>query len=171
MIDYENIVSAIQRRYGVDRNTAWEGMNTAFLQLDRTRSEAEQAAYLINVGCLKIWQDKFDSVESRTITQTEWNFDTNLSKPDDDHCSIELFVAPPEPEQSDNDFIIDMVRHVPQRYRFGVAVVIAALLKENRKRKPLTVEMTRQYLKRAKVPNTTEQAQQVYTFLTTLRRH
>ena len=172
MIDYENIVSAIQRRYGVDRNTAWEGMNTAFLQLDRTRSEAEQAAYLINVGCLKIWQDKFDSVESRTITQTEWNFDTSTNKPDDDdHCSIELFIAPPEPEQSDNDFIIDIVRHVPQRYRFGVAVVIAALLKENRKRKPLTVEMTRQYLKRAKVPNTTEQAQQIYTFLTTLRRH
>ena len=67
MIDYENIVSAIQRRYGVDRNTAWEGLNTAFLQLDRTRSEAEQAAYLINVGCLKIWQDKFDSVESSYV--------------------------------------------------------------------------------------------------------
>jgi hypothetical protein len=172
MIDYENIVSAIQRRYGVDRNTAWEGLNTAFLQLDRTRSEAEQAAYLINVGCLKIWKDKFDSVESRSITETEFNFDNSLNPmDDDDHAMRELFIAPPEPEQCDNDFIIDIVRHVPQQYKFGVAIVVAALLKEDRKRKPLTVEMTRQYLKRAKVPNTTEQAQQVYTFLTTLRRH
>ena len=171
MIDYEKIASVIQRRYGVDRNTAWEGLNTAFLQLDRTKSEAEQAAYLINVGCLKIWTDKFDSVQSRSVTETEYNFDNSLNPmDDDDHAMRELFVAPLEPEQSDNDFIIDIVRHVPQQYKFGVAVVVMALLKENRKRKPLTIEMTRQYLKRAKVPNTTDQATHIYTFLTTLRR-
>lgn len=171
MINYESIASAIQRRYGVDRNTAWEGLNTAFLQLDRTRSEAEQAAYLMNVGCLKIWHDKYDNVTSRSITETEFNFDNQLSSiDDDDHAMRELFIAPPEPEQGDNDFIIDIVRHVPQQYKFGVAIVVAALLKADRQRKPLTIEMTRQYLKRAKVPNTTDQAKHVFTFLTTLRR-
>lgn len=171
MIDYEKIVSVIQRRYDVDRNTAWEGLNTAFLQLDRTRSEAEQAAYLMNVGCLKIWADKYDSVTSRSITETEFNFDNSLSSIDeDDHAMRELFIAPPEPEQGDNDFIIDIVRHVPQQYKFGVAIVVAALLKADRQRKPLTIEMTRQYLKRAKIPNTTDQAKHIYTFLTTLRR-
>lgn len=171
MIDYEKIVSVIQRRYGVDRNTAWEGLNTAFLQLDRTRSEAEQAAYLMNVGCRKIWDDKYDSVTSRSITETEFNFDNQLSSiDDDDHAMRELFIAPPEPEQDNNDFIIDIVRHVPQQYKFGVAIVVAALLKTDRQRKPLTIEMTRQYLKRAKVPNTTDQAKHVFTFLTTLRR-
>lgn len=171
MIDYENIASAIQRRYGVDRNTAWEGLNTAFLQLDRTRSEAEQAAYLMNVGCLKIWADKYDSVTSRSITETEFNFDNNLGSPDDDdHAIRELFIAPPEPEQSDTNFVLDVIKHVPQEYKIGVAVVVMALLKADRQRKPLTIEMTRQYLKRAKVPNTTDQAKHIYTFLTTLRR-
>ena len=132
MIDYEKIVSVLQRRYDVDRN---------------------------------------ESGVSRAITETEFNFDNSLgSLDDDDHAMRELFIAQPEPEQSNTSFVLDIIKHVPQQYKIGVAVVVMALLKADRQRKPLTIEMTRQYLKRAKVPNTTDQAKHVFTFLTTLRR-
>lgn len=161
MIDYDRIVSVIMRRTGKSRDEAWDGLMEAYLTVDRNRSEPEQASYLIINGSLKALMDNYDLVHKATVFECEMGLD-----PDQTYYDNVIVEAD---NLTDMDYIIELISDVPVDYKIPVAVVAKALL-SNGQRKPLTVEATRQLLKASKIPNTSETARQVYTFLTTLRR-
>lgn len=54
MLDFANIASIIAVRSHSTLDEAWGGLSTAYLSLDRTRSESEQAKYLQTVGVLAV---------------------------------------------------------------------------------------------------------------------
>lgn len=66
MVDYSSCVAKIQRRCQCSLNEAWEGLNEAFLTLDRTQPEAAQYWWLINVGSWNV----ADAVRQRYIGKT-----------------------------------------------------------------------------------------------------
>ena len=85
---------------------------------------------------------------------------------------LEITLPAPPDEETDTDYIVTLVRDVPEEFKWPVMIVCHDLLTSRiKKRQPLTVEMTRQLLKRRQIPNTSEVARQVYTFLTTRIRH
>lgn len=55
MLDYERIALVIQRRAGCSNNEAWDGLSRAFLSLDSSRTESEQASYLLTNGVNAVW--------------------------------------------------------------------------------------------------------------------
>lgn len=65
-MDYSSCVAKIQRRCNCSLNEAWEGLNEAFLTLDRTQPEAAQYWWLIRVGSWNV----ADSVRQRYIGKT-----------------------------------------------------------------------------------------------------
>lgn len=170
-INYAKIVSKIQKSRSVDRDTAWTALSTAFLQLDRSKSEAEQAAYLYQVGCAKVFTEQYTKAWSNEfpVSQLNDHSDCRLrSRDDDDKDTIEYFVAP-QPVQTDNDFIIDIIANIPQQYRVGLSIVLHNLLQATKRRGTITPELIRQILKRAKVPCASDQAINIYTFLMTIK--
>lgn len=67
-MDYVTIIKIISRKCGLPRDRvdeAWEAMNTAYLTLDKSRSEGEQAAYLIMSACniIKLQRPREDYVD------------------------------------------------------------------------------------------------------------
>lgn len=54
MLDFVSIANIIAVRSHSTLDEAWSGLSTAYLTLDRTRGESEQAAYLQNVGVLAV---------------------------------------------------------------------------------------------------------------------
>lgn len=54
-IDYEKIALVIKRRTHCTYNEAWDGLSRAFLSLDASRTEAEQASYLLTNGANAVW--------------------------------------------------------------------------------------------------------------------
>lgn len=54
-IDYEKIALVIKRRTHCTYNEAWDGLSRAFLSLDSSRTEAEQASYLLTNGANAVW--------------------------------------------------------------------------------------------------------------------
>lgn len=50
MIDYKLVAKCIAIKTHCSASEAWDALNTAFLRLDRTRSEREQCRFLIVVG-------------------------------------------------------------------------------------------------------------------------
>ena len=65
-MDYSSCVAKIQRRCNCSLNEAWEGLNEAFLTLDRTQPEAAQYWWLIRVGSWNV----ADAVRQRYIGKT-----------------------------------------------------------------------------------------------------
>lgn len=51
MINFKAVIRSIMARKRVDADTAWSAVSEAWLRLDQTRQESEQAAYLLKVGC------------------------------------------------------------------------------------------------------------------------
>ena len=170
MLNIQSIHDRIVRRMQCDSNTAWTAISKAYLTLNHDSTEREQAWYLYNIGCKRVldaWLS--DDIVDYGIRLTAKRL-AAIRREDPDITEDDLFVAPPQTIE-DIDYIIDVIGQVPDLYRIPVTVVITELFKnDERKRKPLTVEMTRQYLKRAHVPNTSEMARQVYTYLTTLNK-
>lgn len=172
MLDFTSIHAKIIRRLHCTSDEAWTGISSAYLTVNRDSTEREQAWYLYDIGCkrvLDVWLsnnilDYGIRLTAKRLKQLKYiNEDDTITEDD-------LFISS-APAKSDIDFIIETITSVPDDYRVPVTVVITELLKnDERKRKPLTVEMTRQYLKRAHVPNTSEMARQVYTYLTTLNK-
>lgn len=172
MLNFNSIHAKIIRRMHCTSDEAWTGISNAYLTVNHDSTEREQAWYLYDIGCkrvLDLWLSNaaldygIRLTAKRLMRLKQLNGDDNITVDD-------LFIAP-APIKSDIDFIIETISNVPDSYRIPVTVVITELLKnDERKRKPLTVEMTRQYLKRAHVPNTSEMARQVYTYLTTLNK-
>lgn len=65
-MDYSSCIAKIQRRCQCSLNEAWEGLNEAFLTLDRTQPEAAQYWWLIRVGSWNV----ADAVRQRYIGKT-----------------------------------------------------------------------------------------------------
>ena len=65
-MDYSSCVAKIQQRCKCSLDEAWEGLNTAFLTLDRTQPEAAQYWWLIRVGSWNV----ADAVRKRYIGKT-----------------------------------------------------------------------------------------------------
>lgn len=170
MLNIQSIHDRIVRRMQCDSDTAWTAISKAYLTLNHDSTEREQAWYLYNIGCKRVldaWlSDDIVDYGIRLMTKRL----AALKHEDAYVTEDELFEAPP-PTPEDIDYIIEIIGRVPDLYRIPVTVVITELLKnDERKRKPLTVEMTRQYLKKNRVANTSEMARQVYTYLTTLNK-
>lgn len=168
MLDFERIVSAIQGRSGCSRDEAWSALSEAYLTLDRDAPEAQQAAYLIKTSYMRFFTNvvKENSCNNATAIANATMKALRAANEDNDISEDDLFVSKPEIED-DNKFIVRMVREVPATYKLGLFVVLKELLKQERKRGNLSVEMTRQYLKKYGINNTVEVARQIFTFLTT----
>lgn len=136
------------RRCKVDRATALSAVASAYLTADRSRSDAEVSAYILAVAPKRLW----DRPHEVPVSRLEYD------------PTIEMRAS--ADEESDGAFVLRATRPVPKQYRLATAVVMARLLKA-RERKPLSVEMTRQYIKNAGLPEASEQARQVFTYLTT----
>lgn len=163
MIDFEVIVSRIQSRTECDRDEAWTAISTAWLKIDRNRSEPEQAEYLFIAGSMRVLDGR---TSDSKVVPVSW-----LHCQDEDEDSDwrdNLFVS--REQNDDNQYIIQLVREVPEMYRLALAYVVHSLLSSpvRNRRKELTLETTRQYLKKAGIPKATEMARQVHTFLTTM---
>lgn len=63
MIDYNSCVRSIRKRCRCDKNEAWEGLNEAFLSLDKSLPERAQYWWLIRVGSWNV----LDSIRQRYI--------------------------------------------------------------------------------------------------------
>lgn len=55
MLDYERLARIIKCRTRCSTNEAWDGLSRAFLSLDVSRTEAEQASYLLTNGANAVW--------------------------------------------------------------------------------------------------------------------
>lgn len=53
-VDYSKLANIIAVKAHSTRDEAWGGLSTAYLTLDRTRTEQEQVAYLLKVGVLAV---------------------------------------------------------------------------------------------------------------------
>lgn len=89
MIDYKLVAKCIAIRTHCSASEAWDGLSTAFIKLDRTRTEREQCRFLIVVGAWSVFtelrhrygggqfQSSLDDVPEVTggsITVDEWDF-------------------------------------------------------------------------------------------------
>lgn len=155
MIEFKCLASVLMRRCKVDRTTALSAIASAYLTADRSRSDAEVSAYILAVAPKRLWIDHPHEVPV-SILQQEYDPMLDIKASAD--------------EESDGAFICRATAPVPKQYRLATAVVMARLLK-TRERKPLSVEMTRQYIKNAGLPEASEQARQVFTYLTTRRSY
>lgn len=181
MINVNKLASVLMRRCKCSREDALTALGEAWLTADHSKSEPEVAMYLMTTGCFRF----LDTVSSQTKSVTEANQarvyldkirkgDSELYKEWDGTVSgiLELVLPQPEEVQGDMDYIVELIRDAPEEYKWPITIVCHDLLTSRIKnRQPLTVEMTRQLLKRRKIPNTSEMARQVYTFLTTRRQH
>lgn len=50
MLDYKRLAQVIKARARCSMDEAWDGLSRAFLSLDKSRTESEQAAYLLMNG-------------------------------------------------------------------------------------------------------------------------
>lgn len=152
MINVKCLASVLMRRCKVDRATALSAIASAYLTADRSRSDAEVSAYILAVAPKRLWIDRPHEVP---VSSLEYD-------PIDIRASAD--------EESDGAFICRATAPVPKQYRLATAIVMARLL-NGRERKPLSVEMTRQYIKSAGLPEASDQARQVFTYLTTRRSY
>lgn len=57
MIDYKLVAKCISIKTHCSASEAWDGLSTAFIKLDRTRSEREQCRFLIIAGALSVYTE------------------------------------------------------------------------------------------------------------------
>lgn len=172
MIDFNILAYRVQRKCHCNREDALSALAEAYIACDKTRSESEQAQYMYISACYT----RLDHV-SRTVKSTQQleDLEYELAKArrrsdDPDEVTVEDLCVSQDPIEDDGDFLIDITKHLSPEYKVAVICVAHSLLTSTHiKRQPLSVEMTRQLLKRHGIPNTSEMARQVYTFLTTLR--
>lgn len=55
MLDYERLARIIKCRTRCSTNEAWDGLSCAFLSLDKSRTESEQAYYLLKYGACAVY--------------------------------------------------------------------------------------------------------------------
>ena len=89
MIDYKLVAKCIAIKTHCSASEAWDGLSTAFIKLDRTRSEREQCHFLIIAGVWSVYTelrhrygggqfqcslDDVPEVPSGSIDIDEWDF-------------------------------------------------------------------------------------------------
>lgn len=57
MIDYKLVAKCIAIKTHCSASEAWDGLSTAFIKLDRTRSEREQCRFLIIAGAWSVYTE------------------------------------------------------------------------------------------------------------------
>jgi hypothetical protein len=169
MIDFNVLASRVMRYCKCSRQDALSAIAEAYIACDKTRSEAEQAQYMYVSACYT----RLDHV-SRSVkaTREQQDMDAALSKLKliDEDATLEDLSVAPEDLQADSEYLLDLTNRLPPVYRMAVIAVAHALLTSRiQNRQPLTVEMTRQLLKKRNIANASEMARQVYTFLTTFK--
>lgn len=151
MLNLNKIISIVQGRTGCDRDKAWESLAQAWLELDRSYDEAQQASYLIKSAIAKT------RFVPREVPVSFF--------PDEDLIET---IPSREIHQSYGDYIIELIKDLPEEYKLATAYVVGQLLTCcKQKLQPLSVEMTRQYLKAGGFANASELSRQVFTFLIT----
>lgn len=172
MIDWEAAAKCICRKARCSMNEAWTAVSQLYIELDKNKSEEEQWAYLTYNGPLRVSEAK---TRGRVLEHIEY------TKLKDKACKFysdskemqepsEALAAPPD-EQTDAEYLLEITKSLYPWQRICVLTVAKHLLDSNTVvRKPLSVEVTRKLLGKAKIPNSSEMARQVHTFLTTLKR-
>lgn len=166
-LKYTRIAARLQRR-GLSIDESWDAIGKTYIMWvtnppNDVESEA-QAAELFYKKCLGWhWAWRLQPTLIEKAVATRQTIEAALPE----ESSDELFEAPAQCE-ADIDFISDIIKGVPQHFKIPLTVVCHALLSRGLT-KPLTVETCRRILKEHKIPNTSENARQIYTFLTTWR--
>lgn len=166
-LKYTRIATRLQR-HGLSLDESWDAIGKTYIMWvtnppNEVESEA-QAAELFFKKCLGwhwAWRLQPSLIEKAVATRQAIEDSLPEEQPE------ELFEAPRQTE-GDIDFISDIIKAVPQQFKIPLTVVCHALLSRGLT-KPLTVETCRRILKEHKIPNTSENARQIYTFLTTWR--
>lgn len=111
MVDYKACVRCICQRVKCSTDEAWEGLNTAFLSLDRTLPEQAQCWWLIRIGSFIV----IDSIRSQYL-------DTGVKRLVSSEC-LEFVGQPSEENEWDflNAFPEGLTRDFAQRLGEGKA--------------------------------------------------
>lgn len=91
---YRDIVNIIRARTHCTVDEAWSGLATAFLYLDRTRSDDMQSAYLIRYGELAVVDERrrqYVDSTSGVLRMVPSDYSTFATKPSLDVDFTELF--------------------------------------------------------------------------------
>lgn len=171
MIDYAKIAQRLMR-HGLTPDQAWSAISRAYISVAESGatsvsdSQAAQFIFIKALGWHWNWVTKPTLIERAVEAKTQ-EFINRSSNLDEAFSEDELFVAPPE-DESDADYMAAVLQLVPQAYRVPVLCVMQAIYKRP-PTKPLSVEACRKILQKCNIPNTSEYARQVYTFLTTFK--
>lgn len=178
-LDWTRIAKRLMRR-GLTENQAWSAVSQTYISYMtsppeiRTENELAELMYQKCLGWHFSWLTQPCMIEKAVATKdnlmqvilARGNHDDNVTCSEDEMYAI---YTDRREEESDADYIADLLRLVPQTMRIPTLIVIQAILKRP-PTKPLTVEACRKLLQKAGICNTSEYARQVYTFLTTLKR-
>lgn len=171
MVDYTKIAQRLMR-HGLTPDQAWSAISRAYISAAESGStsvnEAQAAQYIFvkALGWHWNWVTKPTFIEQAVAVKAQEYIDRSRGL-DEAFSEDELFVAPPE-DESDADYMAAVLQLVPQACRVPVLCVMQAILKRP-PTKPLSVEACRKILQKCDIPNTSEYARQVYTFLTTFK--
>lgn len=171
MVDYTRIARRLMR-HGLTPDQAWSAISRAYISYAESgaasvnESQAAQYIFVKALGWHWNWVTKPTFIERAVDAKAQEYIDRSRNL-DEAFSEDELFVAPPE-DESDADYMATVLQLVPQAYRVPVLCVMQAILRRP-PTKPLSVEACRKILQKCNIPNTSEYARQVYTFLTTFK--
>lgn len=163
-LDYKVIASRIMRAAKCSRDDAWTAIATVYARdkMDTTRSEGEQANWLVKAAYYAVLQERINRYND------ECRFVDTAIPSDEDALDLwDTIAAPPDPDELASELRRDMLRACARQYRVSLAIVLHNIM-ASRFRCELTVEAIRQILRRAGITKSaTDQATNVYTYLKT----
>ena len=175
-INYEGVVWRLVKTVHCTKDEAWDAVNQAFLRLYENPPETvpvntAQWAELFFVTARKWWLAwKLQPCIIQKAVATRKSIESVIGKDDAGKTETQMGdlygIAPTEHDEL--NMVADIVGHVPQMYKISTLIVVKTLL-DSPPTKPVSVETCRKILQKHKIPDTSEQARQVYTFLTTLK--
>lgn len=177
-LDWTRIAKRLMRR-GLTENQAWSAISQTYISYVtsppeiRSENELAELMYQKCIGWHFSWLTQPCMIEKAVATKDNL-MQTIAARGNDEYAACtedEMYAIYTDrrEEESDTDYIADLLKLVPQTMRIPTLIVIQSILKRP-PTKPLTVESCRKLLQKANVCNTSEYARQVYTFLTTLKR-
>lgn len=170
MIEWERLINALRKRCSCSRTEAIDALGSAYLTLDKSRTEPEQVAYLLQTGYFEYLRSRTPLTSHYAYKRYRPTLAPDSVNDDGDIVSAVDNIPQPEHDKADNDFVIEVTANVPVQYRIPTVAVTSWLLNSRcQNHKPLTVEQTRQILMRHRIKNASELSRQVYTFLTTIK--
>lgn len=172
MLDFNAIHARVKWAMNCTDDEAWSGINQAYLGLDTSFDEAQQAKWLKVSACgwILTWRTNPSLVTKAADERhrREQSIAQNADRDGGIDTDDDIFVAP-APQREDKELIAELVKLAPKEYRLSLTIVVLKLL-HHAPTKPVSQETVRKILQAAKIPNTSDQAAHVYTFLSTIRR-